>query len=133
VYLLDTNVVSAALRGAASIDARLLALGTSRWCISAVTRAELRFGVALKPTSKRLAGLVEAFLSGARTAPWDAAAADRHGMLRARLRSAGTPIGDFDEMIAAHALSIGAVLVTDNVRHFARVEGLELENWLRAG
>ena len=45
---------------------------------------------------------------------------------------AGTPIGDFDEMIAAHALSIGAVLVTDNVRYFARVEGLALENWLRA-
>jgi tRNA(fMet)-specific endonuclease VapC len=52
-------------------------------------------------------------------------------VLRAKLRRAGTPIGDFDEMIAAHALSLDAVLVTDNTRHFQMVEGLALENWIR--
>lgn len=132
MYLLDTNIVSAALRGSVEIDERLAVLDSSQWCVSSVTRAQLRFGVALKPASARLRQLVEGFLAAATTAPWDARAADRHGVLRASLRSAGTPIGDFDEMIAAHALSIGAVLVTDNVRYFARVEGLALENWLRA-
>jgi tRNA(fMet)-specific endonuclease VapC len=71
---------------------------------------------------------VEAFHSVATTAPWDEAAAEKHGRLRAALRLAGPPIGDFDEMIAAHALALGAVLITDNVWHFERVEGLFLEN-----
>jgi len=130
-YMLDTNVASAALKGVPRIDARLAELGADEWCISAVTRAELRYGVALRPAAVRLARYVDAFLQAAWTAPWDALAADQHGRVRARLRLAGTPIGDFDEMIAAHALAVGAVLVTDNTRHFERVEGLALENWIR--
>ena len=110
-YLLDTNMASAAMRGVPAVDDRLRALQPSDWCISAVTRAELQFGVALRP--------------------WDAHAADAHGRVRADLRRAGTPIGDFDEMIAAHALALGAVVITDNVRHFERIDGLALENWLR--
>jgi len=53
--------------------------------------------------------------------------------LRAYLRAQGSPIGDFDEMIAAHALALDAILVTDNVRHFERISGLRIENWLRQG
>ncbi len=131
-YLLDTNVVSAALRGAPGIDLRLSALEADDWCISAITRSELRYGLALKPDALRLARLVEGFLHMATTAPWDGAASEVHGRLRATLRQRGTPIGDFDEMIAAHALSLGAVLVTDNVRHFGLVPGLVIENWQRS-
>lgn len=131
LYLLDTNTVSAALRGSASLDTRLQRLDPAQWCISAITRAELRYGVALKPEATKLARYVEAFLQATTTAPWDQSAADAHGALRAKLRRAGTPIGDFDEMIAAHALALEAVLVTDNTRHFQRVEGLALENWIR--
>lgn len=131
LYLLDTNAASAALKGNASIDGRLQALSTAQWCISAVTRAELRFGVARRPGAIRLAQVVDAFLSVARTEAWDARAADRHGELRAALTAKGRRIGDFDEMIAAHALALGAVLVTDNVRHFSRVAGLKIENWVR--
>ena len=130
-YLLDTNMASAAMRGVAVVDARLRALQPSDWCISAVTRAELQFGVALRPGATKVARIVEAFLAVAHTAAWDAHAADQHGRVRADLRRAGTPIGDFDEMIAAHALALGAVVVTDNVRYFERIEGLVLENWLR--
>jgi tRNA(fMet)-specific endonuclease VapC len=133
LYMLDTNAASAALRGNPNLDLRLAGLGRGDWCISAVTRAELSYGLALKPQAASLALLVAAFLAVARTEPWDAAAADRHGELRARLRRLGTPIGDFDETIAAHALALGAVLVTDNEQHFRRVEGLAIENWLRAG
>ena len=131
LYMLDTNTVSAALRGNASLDERLLRLDPAQWCISAITRAELRYGLEKKPEAAKLARYVEAFLQSTTTAPWDTAAADAHGVLRARLRRAGTPIGDFDEMIAAHALSLDAVLVTDNTRHFQLVDGLALENWIR--
>lgn len=131
LYMLDTNAVSSALRGTAGMDERLQRLDPAQWCISAVTRAELRYGLALRPEATQLAQYVGAFLQVTTTAPWDQAAADTHGVLRARLRLAGTPIGDFDEMIAAHALSLGAVLITDNTRHFQRVDGLVLENWIR--
>ncbi len=131
-YMLDINAVSVVLRGHDGIDAKLSALEGDDWCISAVTRAELRYGLARKPEAKQLARLVSGFLELVTTAPWDADAADAHGKLRAALRKAGTPIGDFDEMIAAHALSLGCALVTDNVQHFKRVKGLKVENWVRA-
>ena len=131
LYILDTNTVSVALRGAAGLDERLQRLDPAQWCISAVTRAELRYGVALKPGATKLSQYVDAFLRSTTTAPWDQAAADAHGLLRAKLRRAGTPIGDFDEMIAAHALALEATLVTDNTRHFQMVDGLALENWVR--
>lgn len=131
--MLDTNIVSAAIRGKARLDERLLALEPFDWCISAVTRSELQFGLARRPEATTLARHVHAFLAVARTEPWSVAAADVHGRLRAELAARGSPIGGFDEMIAAHALALGAVLVTDNVRHFNRVPGLKVENWLRAG
>jgi len=129
--MLDTNIASAAIRGRPAIDERLRALPMGSWCISAVTRAELRFGVEQRPHAVQLAQLVDAFLLVAPAVAWDSSAADAHGRLRAKLEVAGSRIGDFDEMIAAHALALGAVLVTDNTRHFRRVRNLELENWLR--
>lgn len=129
--MLDTNMVSAALKGHPDVDAHLAQLSPEHWCISAITRAELRYGVALKPGATKLARLVDAFLQTTTTLAWDEAAADTHGRLRAQLRHAGTPIGDFDEMIAAHAIAASALLVTDNTRHFERVAGLHLENWIR--
>lgn len=131
LYLLDTNIASAAMRGDAGIDQRLAQLAPGQWCISAITRSELRFGVERKPSATRLARVLEAFLSAAEVAPWDTAAADAHGRLRAALQLRGTPIGVFDEMIGAHGLALGAVVVTDNTRHFARIPGLAIENWLR--
>jgi len=133
LYLLDTNIASALIRGGhPHLEKQLQALPASGWCISVITRSELRFGVELlRPNATRLERIVDAFLQTAPVAPWDRAAADAHARLRARLQNAGTPIGVFDEMIAAHALTLGAVLVTDNERHFRRVEGLAVENWLR--
>ncbi|MBT2326769.1 type II toxin-antitoxin system VapC family toxin [Variovorax paradoxus] len=131
LYMLDTNAASEAVRGHPAFDARLEALPAGQWCISAVTCSEIRFGVAKKPEAVRLHRIVDEFLRIAPILPWDATAANRHGELRADLQARGLPIGDFDEMIAAHALTIGAVVVTDNIRHFSRVPGLVLENWLR--
>ncbi|MCD2344619.1 PIN domain-containing protein [Ideonella azotifigens] len=131
--MLDTNAVSAVMRGSAAMDAKLQDLDRSAWCISAITHAEICFGLALRPQATKLARAAGLFFAATTTAPWDQAAAEAHGRLRAQLRLAGTPIGDFDEMIAAHALAMGAVLVTDNERHFARVAGLTVVNWLRDG
>ncbi len=131
LYMLDTNAASEALRGHPQVDARLQAVPPGQWCISAVTCSEMRYGIAKRPEAVRLHRLVNEFLRVVLILPWDADAANRHGELRADLRARGTPIGDFDEMIAAHALAMGAVVVTDNTRHFKRVPGLALENWLR--
>ena len=131
IFMLDTNAASAALRGHPAIDGRLESLDTSRWCISAVTCSEIRYGVARRPEATRLRQLVDAFLQVATVLAWDGAAASEHGRLRAFLKARGTPIGDFDEMIAGHALAVGAVLVTHD-QHFARVPDLMLEDWVQA-
>jgi tRNA(fMet)-specific endonuclease VapC len=132
LYMLDTNAVSAVMRGNPLMDERLLQLDPADWCISAVTHSEICYGLALRPEATTLIRAADAFLAVATTLAWDSAAAAGHGRLRAQLRQAGTPIGDFDEMIAAHALSVGAVLVTDNERHFRRIPGLPVENWIRS-
>lgn len=130
--MLDTNAVSAEFRSATPIGRKLATLSSAQWCISSITWSELCFGLALRPEAIRLARLLEAFGRIARILPWDANAAKQHGRLRAAQRLKGQPIGDFDEMIAAHAISVGAILVTDNTRHFDRIDGLITENWLRA-
>lgn len=131
LFLLDTNIVSHLIRGPSKADRRLAKLSLDEWFISAVTRAELRYGLALKPQAARLRLRVETFLDGCQTMPWDQRAADYHGSLRAALRAAGKPIGWADEMIAAHALALDCTLVTDNAKHFACVANLKCENWLR--
>lgn len=131
LYMLDTNTASAAIKGSAALDRHLGQIPLRQWCLSAITRAELRYGLALRPDATRLARLVNEFLAMAHTLDWNKAATDAHGYLRAQLRQRGTPIGAFDEMIAAHALATGAVLVTDNVKHFSQVDGLVVENWMR--
>lgn len=130
LYLLDTDTCSFALRGhSQALDVRLAAAQAGALAISAVTRAELVFGLEKRGRPRALSRLVHGLLDRLATQPWDAAAADRFGRLRARLERGGTPIGLLDTMIAAHALALGAVLVTHNTRHFQRVAGLAAEDW----
>ena len=130
LYMLDTNAASAVIKGHEKVEKRLRDLPMDGWCISAITRSELRFGLELKPEATRLAQIVNMWLDLAPVAAWDMAAADAHARLRARLQLAGTTIGAFDEMIAGHALALGAVVVTNNTKHFHQAEGLSIENWL---
>jgi len=128
--MLDTDIASYAIKGnAPKVDAHLRNLDVRQVCISAVTRGELRFGVKLLPGANRLSAEVERFLSGVHTLPWDEAAADQFADVRADLQRNGTPIGSMDTMIAAHAKATGAILVTNNVKHFRLVKGLSVENW----
>jgi tRNA(fMet)-specific endonuclease VapC len=130
-YLLDTNIVSDLLRhpqGAAA--AHIQRVGETQVCTSIIVASELRYGAA-KKGSPRLTAQLEAILGALATLPFEAPADARYGELRARLESAGQPIGGNDLLIAAHALSLRYTLVTDNDREFGRVDGLRCENWLR--
>ena len=99
--------------------------------ISAVTAGELLYGVARTGSARNLKALRQ-FLARLDIAPFDQAAAEVFGSLRAWLASQGTPIGPYDTQIAAHAHCLGVTLVTNNVREFSRVAGLHVENWAQA-
>ena len=99
--------------------------------LSSVVAAELAFGVA-KSRSTRNRQALEMFLAPLAILPFDDAAVWAYGGLRADLERRGTPIGSLDTMIAAHALSQQALLVTNNTREFAKVPGLQLDDWVTA-
>lgn len=132
-YMLDTNIASYLLRGTHPVlEQRLRRESVDAVCISAITRAELRYGVArLWPTASRLAREVERFLRGIITLPWDDAAADAYGPVRAALERAGTPVGALDTQIGAHALITDVTLITHNTGEFCRIPGLRVEDWTR--
>ena len=135
-YLLDTNIVSDLVRNPhGRITQRIRKVGEGRVCTSIIVAAELRYGSA-KKGSPRLTAQLDAVLGALEVGalevlPFDAPADTIYGSLRARLERTGKPIGANDLLIAAQALSLGHVLVTDNEREFARVDGLSCENWLR--
>ena len=113
-YLLDTNMVSYIVSGAsAAARAQLVRHdGASAVYVSAITEAELRFGMAKGPKHPVRIAMVEHFLAKATVLPWGHEEAVAYGELRARLQAAGSPLGALDTLIAAHALAIDAVLVT---------------------
>jgi tRNA(fMet)-specific endonuclease VapC len=130
-YLLDTSIVSDMIRNPRGRPARRYrTLGYGAVSISAIVAAELRFGVAKRgdPTfSARISEFVEAI----EVIPFGPPADERYGVVRMVLEAAGRSIGAVDLFIAAHALALDRILVTDNVREFSRIDGLAIENWLR--
>lgn len=133
--MLDTDSASYLLKNRApAIEARLLDLPPSAVCVSAETRAELRYGFQRLPAEHVLHEAVRRLLELVRTLAWDADAADHYAAIRHRLTADGQPIGELDMMIAAHAMAAGATLVTNNVRHFGRVGApLVVANWSDGG
>jgi tRNA(fMet)-specific endonuclease VapC len=131
LHLLDTDTASFVIKGRPpGIEEKLAAIPPDRVCVSAVTRAELMYGLKRLPPSHRLHVGVRQFFKIVRVLAWDADAADWYADIRHQLTTTGQPIGEMDMMIAAHALSIGAVLVTNNTRHFERIAApLALANW----
>jgi tRNA(fMet)-specific endonuclease VapC len=130
-YLLDTNIVSDLVRNPQGrITQQIRKVGEEQVCTSIIVAAELRYGSA-KKGSPRLAAQLAAVLDTIEVLPFEATADATYGLLRARLEQKGTPIGANDLLIAAQAVALGHILVTDNEREFARVDGLKCENWLR--
>lgn len=131
LHMLDTDTASYLIKGKSpGIEAKLAELAPAMVCISVMTRAELQYGLKRLPAGHRLHLTVRQFLKIVRVLPWDSDAADWYAEIRHQLVSTGQAIGELDMMIAAHALSAGAVLVTNNSRHFERIEApLILANW----
>ncbi len=127
--MLDTDTVSFALRGQGRVGARIVEHRPTELCVSAITVAELRYGAARRKSAK-LHELIDAFTGNVAIMPFDEGGALQFGRIASELAGLGSPIGEFDVLIAAHAVSLALTLVTNNVKHFNRVAGLKVENWL---
>ena len=124
--MLDTNAVSALVKGQASRLAALL--DKQAFCISVITEAELRFGLARRPVNPDLRRIVEQFLATAMVKPWESNCAQRYALLRAEQETRGTPLAPMDLLIAAHALAEDCTLVSAD-RAFGRVPCLTVVDW----
>jgi tRNA(fMet)-specific endonuclease VapC len=130
-FMLDTDTCIALIkRKPRSVLRRLTSLAPGEAGISTVTLAELRYGVAKSAQRERNAAALDEFLLPLDIADFDEAAAASYGTVRAALERAGAPIGPLDTQIGAHALSLGATLVTHNLREFRRIPGLACADWL---
>jgi tRNA(fMet)-specific endonuclease VapC len=128
-YLLDTNILSHVIRfPSGPVRQRLADLTPEARCTSIVVAAELRFG-AIKENSARLSATVESVLARLQVFAFSPPADRIYAEIRAKLERRGTPLAANDLLIAAHALALGCILVSDD-RAFARVPGLKLENWI---
>jgi tRNA(fMet)-specific endonuclease VapC len=131
--MLDTNICSfIMLERPASVLERLqeVAANQHQIVVSVITYYEMLLGTVGRNASPRHARLVDAFVTRlSAILPWDAAAAEHATRIKQDLAARGTPIGGNDIMIAGHALAVECVLVTNNTREFARIEGLRFEDW----
>jgi tRNA(fMet)-specific endonuclease VapC len=129
LHLLDTNICIYIInRRPPRVFEHFAGLAFGQVALSSITGAELHFGVAKSGSQRNLLAL-EKFLAPLEVLPFDEAAMRHYGPLRSELERSGQPIGALDTLIAAHALALGATLVTNNVREFERVPGLTVENW----
>lgn len=126
--MLDTNTVSHLIKEHPAVAGRVVAAPMASLCISAITKGELLFGLAKRPDAKRLHLAVQEFLRRVDVLPWDSAIAEHYGSVRADMERQGKMLAPLDLLIATHALSVGAVLVT-NDRAFGQVAELHVEDW----
>jgi tRNA(fMet)-specific endonuclease VapC len=131
LHMLDTDTASYIIKGRSpAVREKLATVPPADICVSVVTRAELLYGLKKLAPEHRLNLGVRQFLKIIRVLAWDSDAADHYADIRHQLVSTGQPIGELDMMIAAHSLSAGAALVTNNMRHYERIEApLTLVNW----
>lgn len=131
-FMLDTNICIHAIRHKPEgVFHELQKHDPSEICVSAVTYAELIYGVEKSMAVEKNRLALSLLMANIEIVDFDAEAAAYYGRIRFALEKNGTPIGPLDMMIAGHAQSLGCTLVTNNVKEFARVSGLEIENWVR--
>ncbi len=127
-FMLDTNMVSHLLKQHPAVVKRIVTVPMASLCISAITEGELLFGLAKRPAAKQLHIAVREFLRRVDVLPWDSSAADHYGVVRADMVSQGKILAPLDLLIATHALSMEAVLVT-NDRAISQMPNLHIEDW----
>ena len=132
--MLDTDICSYIMREHPESVVNRLQQAVEQHCsivISAITYSELRFGAIGKRASPKHNQIVDEFIERLDfILPWDRHAVDYSAQIKKELNDAGTPIGNNDTLIAGHALSVSAILVTHNLREFRRVGGLNIEEWI---
>ena len=130
IYMLDTDISSYIMkRSHAAVLRKLQTIAVADVCISAITKAELAYGVEVSPRKQQDQTALDAYLRHVAVLDFPGDAAVDYGLLRGDLRVRGTLIGGNDLLIAAHARCLGLTLVSNISREFGRVSGLKLENW----
>jgi len=130
IYMLDTDISSYIMkRSHAAVLRKLQTIAVADVCISAITKAELAYGVEVSPRKQQDQTALDAYLRHVAVLDFPSDAAVDYGLIRGDLKSRGTLIGGNDLLIAAHARCLGLTLVSNNSREFGRVSGLKLENW----
>jgi tRNA(fMet)-specific endonuclease VapC len=131
-FMLDTNIVSTFIHGRSrQLDKRIAGTPPSELCVSIITFGETAFGLAKRPAATTLAATAHNLFGQIEILDFDFKAGETYGSLRASLEARGTPLSPLDTLIAAHAVSVGATLVT-NDRAFRMVPSLQLEDWTQA-
>jgi tRNA(fMet)-specific endonuclease VapC len=129
-YLLDTNICVDLIRHrSAGLLQKLTSLPVGEAGVSSITAAELQYGLRKSRRPEQNAEALAMFLAPLPIAGFDYAAAETYGRIRAHLERTGAPIGPLDTLIAAHAASLDAILVTNNAGKFSRVPDLHVEDW----
>ncbi len=130
-YLLDTNICIYYLKGQFELDKRILDAGLENCYISVITLAELKFGVANSAEIKKENNqkTLDNFLGSMEVIPLENCL-DMFAEIKTKLKKSGNMIDNFDLLIASTALTHEMVLVTRNIKHFQRIENLQLENWI---
>jgi tRNA(fMet)-specific endonuclease VapC len=126
--MLDTNTCIYAMKGSAGFSPKVPMIDCG---ISTVVLGELEYGVARSQRVDQNRAALNALVNAISVYPMDADAARHYGRIRAQLETDGRPIGNNDTWIAAHALSMGAPLITNNTAEFSRVPGLAIDNWMK--
>jgi tRNA(fMet)-specific endonuclease VapC len=129
--MLDTNICIYVIKQRPqSVLQRFNSFFVGEIGISTITLAELEYGASRSVQPEKNRRALEGFISPLEVAPFDRPATEAYGRIRATLEKKGRPIGAMDLLIAAHALSLGVGIVTNNEREFKRVPGLRVENWV---
>jgi tRNA(fMet)-specific endonuclease VapC len=132
-WMLDTDTCIALIKKHPGALKKLRGKSIGQVGISSITLGELAFGADKSSRPKEAYSALSEFLLALEVAAFDDDAAMQYGEVRASLAQQGKPIRPLDTLIAGHALTIGAILVTHNTREFAQVQGLRLEDWLKTG
>lgn len=130
-YMLDTNICIYLIRNKPiQVLKKLQQIKASEVCISSITLAELEYGIKKSQNQNQNKIALAEFVAPIEIEPFEIEAAIKFGDIRAQLEKKGTVIGAYDMLIAAHALSLNLVLVTNNTKEFIRIPSLQVENWV---
>ena len=128
-YLLDTNICIFFLRGKFNLNEKIKQIGLENCCISEITLAELKYGAECSNKAKENHKMIDAFAKELIVIPI-ISALNIYAKEKAKLRSKGELIDDFDLLIGCTAISENIILVTDNEKHFSRLTSIKIENWI---